>query len=291
VEMKVWGETGGQTPDLQRRPSQSSSDYGGSLGYDATASAARTAQRPTMPSHLFATPYNPRPGNFGGSGERSDLGYTPASSARGPYGDATGGVLTPVVYRQTPTAAGYTPFNHHLPDRVVGEEQPPFRSLYDDLEIEGVEGTPKTLQHVAMRSPGDETADVENGTWVTVFGFPPSQASHVLKLFQEIGDIVRHNIPVGQCNWMHIQFQTSIQARQALSRNGKNFGGNLMVGVIECTNPTVQTAGSSTAEFPRPINPPPQPWTTSHRVDIYGSKAPRRSDTLWAKFVEYVIGA
>lgn len=56
------------------------------------------------------------------------------------------------------------------------------------------------------RSPSTEESDVESGTWVTVFGFPPSQASYVLKLFQEIGEVVRHKTPLGQCNWMHIQY-------------------------------------------------------------------------------------
>jgi len=61
----------------------------------------------------------------------------------------------------------------------------------------------------ASRSPGEEL-DIESGTWVTVFGFPPSQASHVLKLFQEIGEVVRHKTPLGQCNWMHIQYEESL---------------------------------------------------------------------------------
>jgi hypothetical protein len=59
---------------------------------------------------------------------------------------------------------------------------------------------------IVHRSPGGEESDEESGTWVTVFGFPPSQASYVLKLFQELGEVVRHKTPVGQCNWMHIQY-------------------------------------------------------------------------------------
>jgi hypothetical protein len=59
--------------------------------------------------------------------------------------------------------------------------------------------------------------DVESGTWVTVFGFPPSQASYVLKLFQEIGEVVRHKTPLGQCNWMHIQYVVHSLARERLS--------------------------------------------------------------------------
>lgn len=167
---------------------------------------------------------------------------------------------------------------------------------------------------------------------MTVFGFPPSQASYVLKLFQEIGEVVRHKTPLGQCNWMHIQysqsryastegslliqrlcrFQTRTQARQALARNGKTFGGNLMVGVMECTDAAAQATGSSLSEFPRPLNAPVQSKVgqyvpsillqfmatvssmilyCSHEVDIFGTKVPKRSDSVWSKFMEYVVGA
>lgn len=296
------GDYGDQTP-MQRRPSMGA-DYGG----DSTA--PRTAQRTTMPSYLFpSTPYHPAARGLAGQDRtRSrDAGldevYTPiATPARGGgrYGDMAGS--TP-GFGQTPTAAGYTPFRRpqmaeerSMPgiatssaEGVPGEEQPPTRSLYDELEEE--ESVPsRTIEPMYMGSPGEEL-DIESGTWVTVFGFPPSQASHVLKLFQEIGEVVRHKTPLGQCNWMHIQFQTRTQARQALSRNGKTFGGNLMVGVTECTDAAAQATGSSLAEFPRPLNAPVQPKPGSHQIDLYGPKVPKRSDSTWSKIMEYVIGA
>ncbi|ELR14000.1 MPPN (rrmlike) domain containing protein [Acanthamoeba castellanii str. Neff] len=300
------GDYGDQTP-MQRRPSMGA-DYGG----DSTA--PRTAQRTTMPSYLFpSTPYHPAARGLAGQDRtRSrDAGldevYTPiATPARGGgrYGDMAGS--TP-GFGQTPTAAGYTPFRRpqmaeerSMPgiatssaEGVPGEEQPPTRSLYDELEEE--ESVPsRTMEPMYMgyafaiafvnhgsrltrissasRSPGEEL-DIESGTWVTVFGFPPSQASHVLKLFQEIGEVTR------------------TQARQALSRNGKTFGGNLMVGVTECTDAAAQATGSSLAEFPRPLNAPVQPKPGSHQIDLYGPKVPKRSDSTWSKIMEYVIGA
>lgn len=38
--------------------------------------------------------------------------------------------------------------------------------------------------------------------WVTVFGFPPSYASYILKQFSQYGEIMDHKI--GNGNWMHI---------------------------------------------------------------------------------------
>lgn len=35
-------------------------------------------------------------------------------------------------------------------------------------------------------------------------------------------------------NWMHLHYQSKIQAKKALSKHGKVFGGNIMVGVTPC---------------------------------------------------------
>lgn len=37
-------------------------------------------------------------------------------------------------------------------------------------------------------------------------------------------------------NWMHIKYQNKLQARCALSRNGRVFGDNIMVGVMPCSD-------------------------------------------------------
>jgi nuclear pore complex protein Nup53 len=60
--------------------------------------------------------------------------------------------------------------------------------------------------------------DDEN--WITIFGFPPSSATYFLKVFQEFGDVIRHEMPAGT-NWMHLQYETRLQAHKALARNGK----------------------------------------------------------------------
>jgi len=69
-----------------------------------------------------------------------------------------------------------------------------------------------------------------NMTWVTVFGFPPSAASYILKQFSQCGTVLQHHVPVSG-NWMHIRYQTRTQASSALSRSGRVLSGTLMIGV------------------------------------------------------------
>jgi len=35
-------------------------------------------------------------------------------------------------------------------------------------------------------------------------------------------------------NWIHIHYQSKLQAKKVLSKNGKVFGGSIMVGVVPC---------------------------------------------------------
>eukprot|EP00051_Salpingoeca_urceolata_P001854 m.44651 g.44651 ORF g.44651 m.44651 type:complete len:429 (+) comp11721_c0_seq2:136-1422(+) len=70
---------------------------------------------------------------------------------------------------------------------------------------------------------------------VTVFGFAPDDASFVLSEFEQYGTIVRKNIEPG-ANWMHLTYDTPMQAEKALSKNGHTFAGKIMVGVRPCTD-------------------------------------------------------
>ena len=42
--------------------------------------------------------------------------------------------------------------------------------------------------------------------------------------------------PSADGNWMHVLYQSSLQAARALSKNGKVFGGQMMIGVTACTD-------------------------------------------------------
>jgi len=204
---------------------------------------------------------------------------------------------------------------------------PPSQSLYDivkpseDMSLEPEVGDSATRPHRGngpqqvqegaftiqqRRQQNDELARqedwgrVDGGNWVTVFGFPASQIPYILLHFQNYGDIVRHYIPPGQCNWLNIQYQTSLQANKALSKNGKIIGDNLnlMVGVVESSDgvwrPSTQEVSKAYVNlgFPRPLNPPSQRQPSrSYQVDIFDSKrAPTKHNSLWSKFFEYVLG-
>jgi len=90
----------------------------------------------------------------------------------------------------------------------------------------------------------------ESSHWVTVFGFPRSEAAQVIGFFHQFGDIV--SVRQSQSNWLCLRslvgylslsfihsvasyasfrYQTPLQAQQALSKNGRIFG-NMMLGVL-----------------------------------------------------------
>lgn len=97
--------------------------------------------------------------------------------------------------------------------------------------------------------------------------FPPAAASYILLQFAQYGNILRHTVRctdlavvnTDTCqgcgginrtsgwqmaspgNWMHLQYQSKLQARKALSKDGKVFGDAIMVGVKPC----IDKVGSS----------------------------------------------
>ncbi|KAM6934260.1 nucleoporin NUP35 isoform 1-T1 [Xenentodon cancila] len=141
---------------------------------------------------------------------------------------------------------------------------PPVRSIHDDLVTVGTPlsahrqsfpviqsplsarqaSTPGTgVQQVCVSpaqvdpfySQGESLSsdDQLDQTWVTVFGFPPASASYILLQFAQYGNILKHKM-ASPGNWMHLQYQSRLQARKALSKDGKVFGDFIMVGVKPC---------------------------------------------------------
>lgn len=93
-------------------------------------------------------------------------------------------------------------------------------------------------------------------TWITVFGFPQSATSFVLQEFSVYGQIIR-NIPNPQGNWLHIQYQTKLQAQKAISKNGKILANSLMVGVMPCIDKRVMSLNpqQNDSQFSLPSTP------------------------------------
>lgn len=75
--------------------------------------------------------------------------------------------------------------------------------------------------------------NVMDDTAVTVFGFPPAAASFILQQFSQYGTVEKHEIH-NNGNWLHVKYQTKIQAKKALSKNGKIFARSIMIGVLPC---------------------------------------------------------
>ncbi|XP_034284918.1 nucleoporin NUP35 isoform X3 [Pantherophis guttatus] len=100
--------------------------------------------------------------------------------------------------------------------------------------------------------------DQLDDTWVTVFGFPQASASYILLQFAQYGNILKH-VMSNTGNWMHIRYQSKLQARKALSKDGRIFGESIMIGVKPCIDKNVMenidrgTVSSPTSVFTPPM--------------------------------------
>jgi len=92
-------------------------------------------------------------------------------------------------------------------------------------------------------------------SWVTIFGFPAASAHYVLQQFSQYGNIIEHKISSAG-NWMHVRYQSKLQAKKALSKNGKIFSGNIMIGVKPCIEMNLMdsTKENSVLSVTSPLN-------------------------------------
>ncbi|KAG2728988.1 hypothetical protein I3843_01G224600 [Carya illinoinensis] len=67
--------------------------------------------------------------------------------------------------------------------------------------------------------------------WVTIYGFPPADTNLVLREFEKCGVILKHIPGPRDANWMHVLYQNRFDAQKALSKNGMQINGVLIVGV------------------------------------------------------------
>merc|ERR1719186_45373 len=101
--------------------------------------------------------------------------------------------------------------------------------------------TPKTSltkEEIPYSPSSWEPLENSLDSWVTVFGFPPSASSYVVSEFSIFGTILQTSIPPS-ANWMHLKFQTRLQAAKAIAKNGAILGSSIMVGVAPVTDPSV----------------------------------------------------
>ena len=108
-----------------------------------------------------------------------------------------------------------------------------------------------TPMQVSMDSSENEQLE----RWITVFGFPASHSSIILSYFHNFGQILRVKHPENGGNWIHLLYLSRLQADKALGKNGKVLdAGNIMIGVIRCTDPSVM-ADTSVAPTPSKFQP------------------------------------
>nr|XP_039267329.1 nucleoporin NUP35-like [Styela clava] len=112
-----------------------------------------------------------------------------------------------------------------------------------------VKSPPSPAQIDPFYTQGEDlTSNVElDDTWVTIFGFPSSASSYILQQFSRCGVILEHHSAPEDGNWIHIHFESKLQARKALSKSGKILPGNLMIGVTPCMD--IRVMNKQTQEF------------------------------------------
>ncbi|XP_033473003.1 nucleoporin NUP35 isoform X2 [Epinephelus lanceolatus] len=142
-------------------------------------------------------------------------------------------------------------------------------------------------------------------TWVTVFGFPPASASYILLQFAQYGNILKHTM-ASPGNWMHLQYQSRLQARKALSKDGKVFGDAIMVGVKPCIDKSVMdscaavssplSTSFSSSVLPSTPRSAIRPLSAAYRNSgsdyqvVADRQTPRKDDSFVSKAMEYMFG-
>ncbi|XP_050023474.1 nucleoporin NUP35-like isoform X1 [Dermacentor andersoni] len=200
------------------------------------------------------------------------------------------------------------------PQQATPLSGPPTRSLFGETSVLSSSMTqdsfcqsPSSVLHESntanvsgqldtLFSPGDQTYSpgYSDETWVTVFGFPPSASSYFLQQFSQYGTIVKYKVS-SEGNWMHLCYQSRLQAKKALSKNGKVFGSHTMVGVKACGLPDQPGQASSSKENTATIEARPlvQAYRASasrRQVTLPETPTPRRDTTVASRALEYLFG-
>eukprot|EP00095_Tigriopus_kingsejongensis_P007797 maker-scaffold370_size193435-snap-gene-0.42 protein:Tk07797 transcript:maker-scaffold370_size193435-snap-gene-0.42-mRNA-1 annotation:"nucleoporin nup53 isoform x3" len=204
-------------------------------------------------SHQTSTPQTPAPlGGLGGHAANASPfvaqgGFlTPNSSLlRTPSEKPGGGPPTRSLFSmRTPQGNPGTPQH---PSGLMGTPVPTTPQLSFGATPSGPSGFSRANHTHSIREDVINSSSYVPdgvGNWVTVFGFPPSASGYILSQFAQCGTVLQHHIPPNG-NWMHIKFQTKLQAQKALTKSNKVMGGSIMIGVSPCTDPNVEELNTS----------------------------------------------
>ena len=109
--------------------------------------------------------------------------------------------------------------------------------------------------------------------WITIFGFPPSLESSVLREFRRHGDVVR--TMAGRGNWIHLMYATPVQAQVALYKPWRIVGGgSTMIGIVPCTEPEIAKDMEEQVERGILVASPSAPPTPNSSTPMIASPSP-----------------
>ncbi|KAL8230349.1 hypothetical protein R6Q57_000127 [Mikania cordata] len=90
---------------------------------------------------------------------------------------------------------------------------------------------PKEVARPDVQKNSMPVGTFDDEEWVTVYGFSPADTNLVLREFEKCGVILKHVLGPRDSNWMHILYQSRFDAQKALSKNGMQLNGALIIGV------------------------------------------------------------
>jgi hypothetical protein len=144
-----------------------------------------------------------------------------------------------------------------------------------------------------MAGPLPQSRDLR---WITVFGFPRSRTIEILHTFRQYGEFL-HTQQSTTGNWIHICYSTKLQAEKALSKNGKiinGVDGDLMIGVVSCSEENDWLRPPLPSSSLRPVLPPSNPFaqpSPHDRPALSSQLLPQSSSSsFWSSFFTYVLG-
>ncbi|XP_026861537.1 nucleoporin NUP35 isoform X1 [Electrophorus electricus] len=238
-------------------------------------------------------------------------GAPPVRSIYEDVSNSSGLGMSPLTSRKQPFSVLQTPSVSAAPGSIPSMFSPAGLGQQRKCTLSPAQVDPFFTQGDALSS--DDQLDE---TWVTVFGFPPASASYMLLQFAQYGNILKH-VMSNAGNWMHIQYQSKLQARKALSKDGKVFGEAIMIGVKPCIDKNVMEgsekgggcssgvgvlstppvravctpthAGSTPRAAMRPLSASYKTSSSEYQV-ISDRDTPRKDDTFVSKAMEYMFG-
>ncbi|XP_052175637.1 nuclear pore complex protein NUP35 [Diospyros lotus] len=121
---------------------------------------------------------------------------------------------------------------------------------------------PREVARPEIHSNSSPVGNLDEEEWVTVYGFSPGDTNLVLREFEKCGVILKHIPGPRDANWMHILYQNRSDANKALSKNGMQINGVLIVGV-KPVDPAQRQVLNERMNNPGFMSLPPQPWSKS----------------------------